>query len=86
MLAGLKAFFAFWEMFHDLLLYADFFLQSNFSKNYFRNIIRVSNSLDLDQTRQNVGPDLGPNCLQRLCYQQTTLVGKEIKMLCLSHN
>ena len=28
--------------------------------------IRVSNSLDLDQARLFVGPDLGPNCLQKL--------------------
>ena len=28
--------------------------------------IRVSNSLDLDQAQHFVGPDLGPNCLQRL--------------------
>ena len=27
----------------------------------FRNTIRFSNSLDPDQTRQNVGPELGPN-------------------------
>ena len=27
--------------------------------------IRVSNSLDSDQARLFVGPDLGPNCLQR---------------------
>ena len=25
----------------------------------------MSNSLDPDQAQQNVGPDLGPNCLQR---------------------
>ena len=31
----------------------------------------MSNSLDLDQDRSSVGPDLGPNCLQ-----QTTLVGE----------
>ena len=31
----------------------------------FRNTIR-SNSLDPDQTRCFVRPDLGPNCLQRL--------------------
>ena len=30
--------------------------------------IRVSNSLDPDQDRHVVGPDLGPNCLQRLHY------------------
>ena len=27
------------------------------------NIVIVSNSLDPDQDRQFVGPDLGPNCL-----------------------
>ena len=26
----------------------------------------MSNGLDSDQDRQSVGPDLGPNCLQRL--------------------
>ena len=30
------------------------------------NTIRVSNSVDPDQDRHSVGPDLGPNCLQRL--------------------
>ena len=32
----------------------------------FFNTIRVSNSLDPDQARHFVGPDLGPNCLQGL--------------------
>ena len=32
----------------------------------FFNTIRVSNSLYPDQARHSVGPDLGPNCLQRL--------------------
>ena len=32
----------------------------------FFNTIRVSNSLDPDQARHFVGPDLGPNCMQRL--------------------
>ena len=32
----------------------------------FFHTIRVSNSLDPDQAQQNVGPDLGPNCLQGL--------------------
>ena len=35
-------------------------------KKTFRNTIRVSNSLDTDQAQRFVGPDLGPNCLQRL--------------------
>ena len=28
--------------------------------------MKVSNSLDPDQGQRSVGPDLGPNCLQRL--------------------
>ena len=35
-------------------------------ENYFRNTIRVSNSLDPDQARHYVGPDQGSNCLQKL--------------------
>ena len=35
------------------------------------NSIRVSNSLDPDQARRFVGPDLGPNCLQRLSADGT---------------
>ena len=42
------------------------FFKLIFSKDSFRNIIRVSNGLDPDQNWQSVGPDLGPNCLQRL--------------------
>ena len=45
--------------------------KSTFSKNYFRNTITVSNSLDLDQDRPSVGPDLGTNCLQRLSADGT---------------
>ena len=51
---------------------ADFFRFFN-SLSY---TIRVSYSLNPDQARPFVGPDLGPNCLQR--YQQTTLVDKEL--------
>ena len=48
------------------LSFAIFFSKSTLSKNSFRNTIRVSNSLDPDQARLFVGPDLGLNCLQRL--------------------
>ena len=41
-----------------LLSFADFF--------HNRNTIRISNGLDPDQEGCSVGPDLGPNCLQRL--------------------
>ena len=34
--------------------------------------MRVSNSLDPDQARQFVGPDLGPNCLQRLSAEDSS--------------
>ena len=47
------------------------FFKVNFSKNSFRNTIRVSDSLDLDQARHFVGPDLGPNCLQKLSADDT---------------
>ena len=36
-------------------------------------IHRVSNSLDPDQARRFVGPDLGPNCLQRSSAEKATL-------------
>ena len=41
----------------------------------FISIIQVSNSLDRDQARHFVGPDLGPNCLQRL---SADIAGKEL--------
>ena len=43
---------------------ADFSQKLDFSKNYFSSIIRVSKSLNPYQDRRNIGPDLGPNCLQ----------------------
>ena len=53
---------------HAFLSSADFFAKSTFLKNSFRNTIRVSNSSNPDQ----VGPDLGPNCLQRLSADDTS--------------
>ena len=41
----------------------NFFTKKIFQKHY---TIRVSNSLGPDQDRRFVGPDLAPNCLQRL--------------------
>ena len=61
---------------------ADFFFsKSSFSKNYFKITIRVSNRLGPDQARQNVGPDLGPNCLQRL-----SAVDKDLKYFIFLNN
>ena len=51
-----------WVIFHDFFTFPDFFSKSTFSKNSFRNTIRVSNSL----AQCFVRPDLGPNCLQKL--------------------
>ena len=41
----------------------------------FFKTIRMSNSLDPDQARHFVGPDLGPNCLQRL---SADIAGKQL--------
>ena len=50
-----------------LLLSADFFKINFFEKLFQEHItIRVSNGLGPDQDQHPVGPDLGPNCLQRL--------------------
>ena len=38
----------------------------SFSQNSFRNSLKVSNSLDLDQVEKIVQSDLDPNSLQRL--------------------
>ena len=40
------------------------FFKIIFFENSFRINIREANSFDPDQDQQNVGPDLGPNCLQ----------------------
>ena len=48
-----------------LLSSADFFSKLTFSKNSFRNTIRVSKCLNPYQD-DSVGPDLGPNCLHSL--------------------
>ena len=59
----------------------------------FKNIIKQTNNLDLDQTQQNiwpnypdqtqhlVGPDLGPNFLQRLSADDKSgsLLRKRVK-------
>ena len=57
------------------------FTKLTFSKDYFRNMTRVSNGMNLDQVRCSVGPNLGQNCLQRLsaynkitCLQGNSLV------------
>ena len=51
-----------------------------FSKNYFRNTIRVSKGLDPEQDRHFVGSNLGPNCLQRLSAQTTKVASGMVRV------
>ena len=57
----------------------------------------MSNNLDPDQTRRFVGPDLDPNCLQRLSADNTSRQGysenffltnssKQVKIFKLQYN
>ena len=48
----------------------DFFF--TISKDSIRYTISVSNSLNEDLTQHFVGPDLGPNCLQKLSADDTS--------------
>ena len=59
-----------------------FFKISTFKKS-FRNIIKVSNGLDSDQDRHSVGPDLRPNCLQRLSADDKSLQLKDELLTCI---
>ena len=49
-----------------LLSSADFLKENTFSKKIFQEHHQRVKQLDPVQSRPNVGPDLGPNCLQRL--------------------
>ena len=51
--------------FECILFSADLF-QNQLFRKILSGIPPVSNSLDPDQAQHFVGPDLGPNCLQRL--------------------
>ena len=64
--------FAYSEILHAFFSSADFFQNQLFLKNSFRNTMGVSNSLDPDQARHLVGPDLGPNCFQRSSADNTS--------------
>ena len=56
------------------LLSADFFFKINFFKKNLSGIPgpSVLNSLIPDEAKSFVGPDLGPNCLQRLSADNTS--------------
>ena len=57
---------AFWVIVQALAVVCLLFSILTFLKNSFRNTIKASNYLDPDEDRHSVGPDLGPNCLQKL--------------------
>ena len=49
-----------------MLSSADFFQHYFFSSKFFSGIISVLNSLDLNQAKYSVGPDLCLNCFQQM--------------------
>ena len=54
------------DEFNTFVVICWLFFKIYFFKASFRNAIRVSNGLFLDQVRRSVGTDLGTNCFQRL--------------------
>ena len=60
-------------LFFILLLSSADFFQNQLFRKILSGIPSVSYSLDPDQARQNVGPDLGPICLQKLSADDTKL-------------
>ena len=60
------------HMFLKSVCFVCLFLFFFFSKRSFGNISGVSSSLNPDHARRFVGPDLGPNCLQRLSADYTS--------------
>ena len=69
------------------LSFAGFFSKLTFSKISYKNSIslRVSNSLDPDQARHYVGPDLDPNCLQRLSANEASRQKVKGISKCIGH-
>ena len=67
-----------------LLSSADFFFKINYFQKAFTSgtVSEVSNSLDPDQHRSSVGPDLGPNCLHLVISRQKKFrpPSKELKI------
>ena len=65
-LRQVSLYFASWVNFRARVSSAYIISKSTFSKKFFQNTIRVSNSSDPDQAQHFVGPDLGLNCVQKL--------------------
>ena len=64
-----------------LLLYLVLFGADHLFRKKISGIPSVSNSLDPDPARHYVGPDLGPNCLQRLSADITCRQGVKIGVI-----
>ena len=45
----------------------------NLFKKFYQEYHQSSGSLDLDQVQHFVGPDLDPNCLQKLSAEDTSM-------------
>ena len=75
--------FAYWVILYAFLSSADFFFQNQVLRKILSGIQSVLNSLDPDQARQNVGPDLGPKCLQRLSADDTSMHGGRVSTISL---
>ena len=67
-------FFAYWVILHAFCCLMIIFQNQLFRKKSFEitRTIRVSNSLEPNQAGCSVGPDLGPNCVQRLSADDTS--------------
>ena len=48
------------------------FFKINFLEKFFQDYNQSVNNLDPDKTQHFVGPDLGPNCLQRISAEDTS--------------
>ena len=75
---------AYWVILHAFYRLLIFLQNQLLRKKKTLSGIQMSNILDSYQARQYSGPDLGPNCLQRLAYQQTTLVDKKVEKLSIT--
>ena len=57
-----------------------FFFEIHFFEKFFLEYFKNANSLDPDQAQSYVGPDLGPNSLQRLSADDT--ISRQNNYLC----
>ena len=61
-----------------------FICKINLSNQFFQEHYQSANCLDPDLDRHSVGPDLGPNCLQRLSADDKTQRRKELERVVLT--